>query len=115
MKVLKNFRFKGVSVSEHTVIFGNGIVSVEEDDKQKIYLLQFDKEISNSAEVIPETVEQLICFDDDGKEIFENDFVQDEEKNNYKAVLLPSFWNEKNNSYVPVWRAKKIHLSKAIE
>ena len=64
----------------------------------------------NYIEVIPDSVEQLICFDDEGKEIFENDFIQDAEKNNYKAVLLPSFWNEKNNSYIPVWRAKNIFL-----
>ena len=102
MKVLKNVRFRAVSSSEHLLIFGDGIIGVDD----KIYLIQ--AEISSQIEVIPDTIEQLICYDDNGKEIFENDFVQDAEKNIYKAVLLQSF--ERNNFYIPVWQIKNISL-----
>ena len=106
MKNLKNFRFRAVSSAEHTVIFGNGIVEVGE----KIYLIQLDEEVSRKIEVQAASIEQLICYDDNGKEIFENDFVEDAEKNKYKAVMLQSF--EKNNSYIPAWNLKNIYLIK---
>ena len=112
--MLKNFKFRAVGKDDNKLIYGNGIVSVEENNIQHTYLLNYYNANSfcdiEEVEVIPDSVEQLICFDDEGKEIFENDFIQDAEKNNYKAVLLPSFWNEKNNSYIPVWRAKNIFL-----